>query len=282
MQRNILYFIILASLGFIGIVSCEHEIEVDYPQAESKVVFDGQISNEGAFVRISRSRTMSDSTKNHFVSDAQVWLSSDDGSEEQLYFDEQEQCYLSASGLVGSTGHTYQMRAVVDGRKYEAMATMPPPAPVDTIFFRWIDILHQVKLFFVCVKGQDPLPGGRNYYLCKLLRGKELFRWTPHSGRSSVNGHFEYDIICSSESEMEAGVDDDGKTPLMDGDTLRMELMTIDRECWRYFQSLAASDRTTTNPLTNITGDGLGIFMAANITRPDTLVFDIETLLKTE
>jgi len=81
---------------------------------------------------------------------------------------------------------------------------------------------------------------------------------------------------------MEAGVDDDGKAPLMDGDTLRMELMTIDRDCWRYFQSLAASDRTTTNPLTNISGDGLGIFMAANITRPDTLVFDKETLLKKE
>ena len=31
----------------------------------------------------------------------------------------------------------------------------------------------------------------------------------------------------------------------MGTDTLRMELMTIDYECWRYFQSLMASNSTT-------------------------------------
>lgn len=281
MQRNVLYLIILA-LGIVAVASCEHEITFDYPTAETKVVFDGQISNESTFVRISHTRPVADSTKNHFISDAQVWVASDDGTEEQLYYDEEQQCYLSSTGLVGSTGHTYQMRAIVEGRNYEATATMPPPAPVDTIYFRWIDVLHQVKLFFVCVKGQDPLPGKRNYYLIRLLRGEELFRWNPRSGRSNTDGKFEYDIICSSDSETSSGLSDDGKPPLMDGDTLRMELMTIDRQCWYYFQSMAVSDRTTTNPLTNIRGGGLGVFMATNITRPDTIVFDKETLLSKE
>lgn len=279
MQRKVLYFIILAFLGIVGAVSCEHEIEFVYPSAEAKVVFDGQISNESTFVRISHTRLMADSTKNHFIGDAQVWVASDDGSEERLYYDEKQQCYLSATGLVGSAGHTYQMRAIVDGCNYEAKATMPPPAPVDTIFFRWVDVLHHAKIFFVCVKGKDPLPGKRNYYLIRLLRGEELFRWNPRSGRSNANGKFEYDIICSTDSEMSTSIDDNGKTPLMDGDTLRMELMTIDRECWYYYQSMAVSDRTTTNPITNIRGGALGVFMAANITRPDTIVFNKETLL---
>lgn len=270
---------LLLALALSALVSCEREIEVDYPYADAKVVFDGQVSNESVFVRVSHTRPMADSTKNHYIDNAQVWIACDDGSEEQLYYDEQQQSYLSPTGMVGTSGHTYQMRAVVDGRQYEAQATMPPPAPIDTIFFRWVEVLHHTRIFFVCVRGRDALPGKRNYYLCRLMRGTELFRWNPRSGRSNINGTFEYDIICSSESEMETGFDDNGKTPLADGDTLNMELMTIDYECWRYFQSLMASNSTTTNPVTNIRGGGLGVFMATNITRPDTLVFNKETLL---
>lgn len=280
MQKATKLLVISACLCAVGFVSCKHEIEFDYPDAEPKVVFDGQISNENVYIRISHTRPMSDSTKNHFISDAQVWITSDDGIEEQLYYDEQEQSYLSATGLTGSIGHSYQMRAIVDGHSYEANATMPPPAIVDTIFFRWVNVLHKAKIFFVCVKGQDPVPDERNYYLCRLMRGEELFRWNPRSGRSNTDGKFEYDIICATDTDMETGIDDNGKTPLMDGDTLAMELMTIDRECWCYFQSLAVSDRTTTNPITNVRGGGLGVFMAASITRPDTLVFDKETLLQ--
>ena len=277
MVSPVRYYLIV--LGLAAFVACEHEVELDYPTADAKVVFDAQVSNESVFVRISHTRPMADSTKNHFISDAQVWVADDEGTEEQLYYDPQQQAFLSSTGMVGTSGHTYQMRAVVEGHQYEAQATMPPPAVVDTIFFRWIDVLHHSRIFFVCVRGKEPLPGERNFFLCRLMRGQELFRWNPRSGRSNQDGVFEYDIICSTESEMEMGFDDNGKTPLMDGDTLRMELMTIDYECWRYFQSLMASNSTTTNPVTNIRGGGIGVFMATNITRPDTLVFDKETLL---
>jgi len=282
MQRKVLYVLIIALLTITGFVSCEREISFDYPTAEAMVVFDGLISNEQVVVRISHTRPMDDSTKNHFVSNADVWIETDDGYEEQLIFDKQQNSYLSETGLTGTAGHTYKMRAVIDGAHYEATTTMPPPAQVDTIFFRWIDVLNQTRVFFVCVKGEDPLPDDqRNYYLLKLMRGTELFRWNPHSGRSSVNGKFEYDIVCSSESDMNKGIDDDGKRPLMDGDTLHLEMMTIDRQCWLYYQSLSASDNTMVNPLTNIQGGALGIFMAANITRPLPLVFDKKTLLMT-
>ena len=36
---------------------------------------------------------------------------------------------------------------------------------------------------------------------------------------------------------------------------------------------------TATNPISNIRGGALGVFVAASITRPDTLVFDKETLV---
>ena len=257
---------------FVGLMSCEHEIDFDYPKSETMVVFDGQISNEGVFVRISRTRPIGDNQKGQPINTAQVFIISDDGKEEQLYYDDEKGCYLSASGLVGVPGHSYQMKAVVDDRRFEATSTMQSPAGIDTVYFRWVKILQQ-RIYFYCVKGTDPYPEERTYYLCRLMRGEELFRWNPRSGRSAVNGYFEYDIPCSTEKEMDEGKDERGKIPLMEGDTISMELMTIDRPCWDYFQSLMVSEGMMSNPITNIKGGAVGIFMAASITRPDAIVF---------
>ena len=263
------------------LVACEHEIDFDCPTSDTVVVFDGRITNEGVFVRISETRPMTDSTKHHIISEAQVWIASDDGYEEQLYYDAHEQCFLSPTGLTGTPGHTYTMRAEVSSHEYQASTTMTPPTPVDTVYFRYLDVLKQ-RIYFLCIKGQDAFPNNRNYYLLQLWRGDELFRWNPHSGRSSVNGAYEYDIICSSEKDIEKGIDDDGKIPLMDGDVIRVEVMSIDRKSWEYFQSLLYGQTTMTNPITNIQGGAQGVFMAAYITRPDTLVFDRAELTKQE
>lgn len=108
------------------------------------------------------------------------------------------------------------------------------------------------------------------------MRGDELFRWTYRSGRGNVNGIFEYDIVCSTQKEMDDGIDEDGKIPLMEGDSISLELLTFDRPAWEFYQSLSSSERTTANPVTNIKGGAQGIFMAANITRPGTIVFNKE------
>jgi len=277
MYKSLLFF----ACCLMAISACEHEIDFDYLTSEPKIIFDGRISNEGVFVRISEMRPMSDSTKHHAVSDAQVWIASDDGSEEQLYYDARQDCFLSSTGITGTPGQTYSMKATVTGQRYEASSTMLAPTPVDTIFFRYVDVLNQ-RIYFVCIKGRDPLPDDRNYYLHRLWRGDELFRWNPRSGRSSVDGVFEYDIICNSEKDIENGIDDDGKIPLRDGDVINAEVMSIGRSEWEYFHSLLYGAATMSNPLTNIRGGAQGIFMAASITRPDTLVFNRAELVVTE
>ena len=279
MQQTIRHHWIMILFAFVGLTSCEHEIDFDYPTAEPMVVFEGQVSNEDVSVRISHTRPMADSTKNHYIGNAQVWVASDDGQEELLTYDEHEHCYKSPTGMRGVPGHTYKMRATVDGHHYEATSTMPPKAKVDTAYFRYIEALS-MRVYMVCVKGLDPYPDERNYYLYRLMRGDEVFRWSQRSGRSNIDGVFEYDIICSSDDDMEKEVDDDGKIPLRDGDTLEVIIMTIDRPAWLYFQSLSMSNRTTDNPLTNIQGGAQGVFMATAITRYESIVFDKEKLLK--
>ena len=255
--------------------ACERQIDFDYPPADMSVVFDGQISNEGVDVRISHTRPIGTKGKGEPVGDAQVWIADDEGKEEQLVYDDSRGCFTSATGLVGIPGHTYQMRAIVDGRQFEATSTMQGAAVVDTVYFRWIKAMS-VKLYFYYVKGRDPRVNERQYALCRLMRGDELFRWTYRSGRGNVNGIFEYDIVCSTQKEMDDGIDEDGKIPLMEGDSISLELLTFDRPAWEFYQSLSSSERTTANPVTNIKGGEQGIFMPANITRPGTIVFNKE------
>lgn len=277
MYKNILPCMILVILLSAALCSCEHEIDFDYPTAEAKVIIEGQVSTEDVMVRISHTRPMGDNSKDQAISDAQVWVSSDDGYEEQLVYDQDEQCYKSATGMVGSAGHTYHLKAIVDGQQYTSKSTMPLKAQVDSVFFRYIEALD-IRMYFVCIQGVDPIPNERNYYLMRLMRGDEIFRWNPRSGRSNVDGIFEYDIICSSEKDMEKGIDDNGKIPLMDGDTIEVVAMSIERPAWLYFQSLVSSTTTASNPITNIEGGAQGVFMAPNITRPEAIVFDKETV----
>jgi hypothetical protein len=272
MQKNTYFHPILICLAFTLLCSCQHEIDFDYPTSEMLVIIEGQVSNEGTSVRISHSRELADNTDDHIISDAQVWLSSDDGFEEQLVFDEKERCYLSPSQLTGIPGHTYKMKAIVGGHTYESTSTMQPPCEIDTVYFRKIEALD-ICMYFYYAKGKDAIQNDRNYYLCRLMRGDELFRWNTRSSRSSVNNTFEYDMICSSEKDMEEGIDDDGKRPLMEGDTLSIEVISLDRPTWKYFHSLTISGRSAANPITNITGGAQGVFMAANIVRPDPIVF---------
>ena len=69
---------------------------------------------------------------------------------------------------------------------------------------------------------------------------------------------------------------------MRDGDVINAEVMSIGRNEWEYFHSLLYGETTMNTPLTNIRGGAQGIFMAAYITRPDTLVFNRAELTETE
>lgn len=270
--RSLLTLMLLATMA-----SCEHEIDFDYPESEVLVVFDGRISDDDVYVRISHTRSMSDSTRHHFIADAQVWIADDDGNEEQLHYDSHQHSYRSSTGLKGVPGHTYTMRAEVDGHHYEATSTMLPPMPVDSAAFRWVDILSE-RIYLFYLKGRNAIADGRNYCLLRLYRGGELFRWMPRSGRSNIGNSYEYDIVCSSEKDIKKGIDNEGKIPLRDGDTIQAEVLSIDRQAWEFYMSLSYGQASTSNALTNVRGGAQGVFVAASIARPEAIVFQRDTV----
>ena len=104
-----------------------------------------------------------------------------------------------------------------------------------------------------------------------MLRGNQVYRWNAIDDRGCPPGLFVRDIICMAEG-MKRDTDYQDRV-LNDGDTINLELLTIDKPTFDYLQSLLMSRQTTANPITNLKGGCLGFFTAASITHGNSTIW---------
>ena len=278
-MRNLSILLLLLLLALTG---CKREIDFDYHDVEPVVNIEGRITNEQAYVLITRSRSMGDSVRGRGIGGADVVISGD-GRSEQLVYHADDGRYHSPTGWTGEAGKTYQLRVTLDGRQYEATSTMPPPAPITSASFTWLKVLTNQLLIF-SVWATDPEPDVRNYYWYRMDRRSvnpearrkqagDAYRWNVFDDRGSMGGRIYRDIHCMMDEQEDDPDEDDLKSVLFDGDTITFQLMTIDRPAFEYYQSLSSGQRMGANPQSNITGGCQGYFAAGNVTRTDTLYY---------
>ena len=264
--------------------ACQKEITIDYHDVPPIVTIEGRITNEQAYVFITRTRSMKDSVKGSGISDAVVTISSD-GFTERLVYDDRSGRFLSPFALKGVPGQTYRLTVQLDGQQYEAVSTMPQPATITSAEFLWQPMLDTGVLMYE-MWAVDPEPDVPNYFYyrmdrhainpeVRLKQGKDPYRWNAFDDRGSLDGLIYRDIFCVNEKMMNGeDVEDDFlKAVLFDGDTITLELMTIDRPTFEYYQSLATGQRMGANPISNISGGCLGYFTAGCVTHADTIVY---------
>ncbi len=97
--------------------------------------------------------------------------------------------------------------------------------------------------------------------------------------RGNPPGFVFRDIHCMMERTAEEDKEDDWDRILYAGDTITMQLMTIDQPTYDYFRTLISGQSGGANPISNITGGCLGYFTAASICRSDTLIYRPEEVL---
>jgi len=258
------------------LTACEHEISYDYPTLDEPLVnIEGRITNEGAYVRISKTQPVTTPSQYQAIGNADVWIESDNGITEQLHFVDSCGMYLPEKELIGKVGHSYTLHVVIDGHTFEGTSTMPPPAPITETKFRWLDIQYE-RILHYDLTAIDPQPETLNYYWYRMLRGNQVYRWNAIDDRGCPAGFFVRDIICMSEG-MKKDQDYEDRV-LVDGDTINLELLTIDKPTYDYLQSLIMSRQTSANPTTNLKGSCTGFFTAASITHSDQEVFRYEQI----
>ena len=258
------------------LTACEHEISYDYPTLDEPLVnIEGRITNEGAYVRISKTQPVTTPSQYQAIGNADVWIESDNGITEQLHFVDSCGMYLPEKELIGKVGHSYTLHVVIGGHTFEGTSTMPPPAPITETKFRWLDIQYE-RILHYDLTAIDPQPETLNYYWYRMLRGNQVYRWNAIDDRGCPTGFFVRDIICMSEG-MKKDQDYEDRV-LVDGDTINLELLTIDKPTYDYLQSLIMSRQTSANPTTNLKGSCTGFFTAASITHSDQEVFRYEQI----
>lgn len=285
-MRN-LYTLLLLLLT----LSCQKEIELDYRDIEPVVSIEGRVTNEQVYVLITRTRSMNDSVKGRGIGGAVVTISSEDGTE-QLVYDARDGYYRPASGMKGVPGRTYRLDVTLDGHQYAATSTMPRQAPIVSTQFIWQSLLDNGMLMYE-MWATDPEPDVRNYYWYRVDRrakdpkvrqkqGTDAYRWSSFDDRGAINARIYRDIMCVNEEMMDGQdiEDDQLKSILFDGDTITLQLMTIDRAMFEYYQSLSVGQRMGANPISNISGGCLGYFAAGSVSHADTVIYNKNIILR--
>lgn len=285
-MRN-LYILLLLLLT----LSCQKEIELDYRDIEPVVSIEGRVTNEQVYVLITRTRSMNDSVKGRGIGGAVVTISSEDGAE-QLVYDARDGYYRPASGMKGVPGRTYRLDVTLDGHQYAASSTMPRQAPIVSTQFIWQSLLDNGMLMYE-MWATDPEPDVRNYYWYRVDRrakdpkvrqkqGTDAYRWSSFDDRGAINARIYRDIMCVNEEMMDGQdiEDDQLKSILFDGDTITLQLMTIDRAMFEYYQSVSVGQRMGANPISNISGGCLGYFAAGSVSHADTVIYNKNIILR--
>jgi len=264
------------------LVSCEKEIDIHYHEIDPMVVIEGRVNNEGTKVSVRRSRSVNDSVQGPSLPGAIISIH-DNGVEHRLTYDPKDGCYRS--DLIGVAGHNYRMTVDFEGKRYEASSTMPAHSNILSTNFYWFTIVDE-RLLVDVLWATDPDPEQRNYFLYRVDRHsshphitpkmqKRAYRWSVFDDRGNPPGMVFHDIHCMMERTALDDEEDNWEHILYDGDTIMIQLHTIDLPAYDYFRTLFAGQGQGANPINNVSGGCLGYFMASNITHADTVVLNL-------
>lgn len=165
MYKNSIKILIPALLLLI---SCTSRIDILTEDAPERLVVYGYVTNttKQHEIRLTRSSGYFATTKPEGVSDAKIYLLTD---EETILLEESSQesgLYLTPDNYTGKEGMTYTLQIALDfdndgeEESFEAVSTMPYAAPIDSIGFKestLFDDVIEVQLY-----GKLP-PNDENY-----------------------------------------------------------------------------------------------------------------------
>lgn len=261
-MNNPIKTVIFSAFAALLLVSCEEVIEIDLDETEAKFVITGAVTDQLEPFRVRIEKTVNFDQPNNYpaVSGALVTIS--DGAQTFDLTETAPGIYQTAQNLAGEVGKTYNLRVEVEGQVFEAQSTMPAPVPFDTIKQ---DIGTQPgggTTILVVPIYVDPLGFGNYYRFVQTTNGQKLNNIFVFDDRNNDGIRITRPLFAPG-SDIENTV----------GDTVLVEMQTIDRATYKYFFALDAStsngpnSSVPANPENNLSGDVLGYFSAHTVQR---------------
>ena len=255
--KNIL-FLIVVFLVYV-LTGCKKIIDVSLDNSAQKIVVTGEVTNHLGPYKVTIAKTIDFASDNIFppVSGALVTIS-ENGIADTLQ--ETDPGNYFTNTLKGAPGKTYVLNIKVEGQAFSAVSKMPEPVTLDSIGF----LSGRDNNLFPVAYFRDPYPGENYYQFIQYANGQKLkndFGNTVFEDRLS-NGRFISYVLY------------DDSTGLKKGDTLTIQMNSIDKSAYQFFSQLQQvssgsgsgfSSPTPVNPTSNISGGALGYFSAHSI-----------------
>lgn len=254
MKRFIPIVLLLSST--LSFVACKKIINVDVNNAAPRVIIEAEITDELGKLQhqfyLSQSNTLSANNQRTPIVGASVIV-------EDVTLHQKDTLQESAPGVyvtqhtLGISGHTYQLNAWVNGVQYVASSTMPNAVPLDSLKVQVYQFFGQ-KVKQVVPVFQDPM-GIANYYRFSLVLNDSVLNESTQAWEDALtDGKTNSRPINIAEQDLFKG-----------NDTLVVTMNCTDKASYNYFNTLqnaTGNGQTPSNPLSNISSNGLGYFSA--------------------
>jgi hypothetical protein len=239
--------------------SCEEVIQVDLDDSEAQIVIEANISNnpEDNLVTITKSTDFYTPSEYETVNGAEITVTSETG--ETFIFTEVENGRYVNTALNPQVGRTYTMSVNTGNEIYTASSTMQDPLIMDSITVVGEETPFQDELFYeYSVYFQDNL-------------GQEDFaRFRIFINDVMQVGSFRYDDRLTDGNYIDFNrFFFEPKEDILPGDVVTIEMLTIDKFTFEYFDTLRRviasgrgpfSSTSPSNPITNWSNGALGYF----------------------
>lgn len=260
MYSSIKYIFI--TILFAGLISCEEIINLDLDEIEPRLVIDASITEgQECLVSLSMTRDFREDWSLDGVDGATIILS-DNKDNQETVSNTSRTSGLYVLPIRGEVGVEYTLRVILDGKEYEAKATIPPAIEIDSIYIYNIQP-GKDPWYSPCIVFQDP-PGVDNYYHPLVYINNDLLRTIYYSDDEYRDGLEVHDILYFDKESY-------NDRELEIGDHIMIEFQAIDKGTYTFYRT-ANSFASGTNPVSNFSGDVLGCFKAYNTTIKETVI----------
>jgi hypothetical protein len=244
--------IILVSWLF---ASCTKVVDLNLGDNNSKIVIDGNVTNEVGpyYVKIAKSVSFTESNTYPSVTNAFVTIEDNTGQKDTLTYTSNG--VYKTNSLQGIEGRTYTLNVNAEGTTYRAISIMPSKVNLDTLGLAKLEFAGQTRYSAIPVF-TDPMSFGNNYRFIVYKDGEKDNGYYLNNDFTN-NGLINQIPIQSQALELKSG------------NMAKVEMHCIDLASYNYYFTLSqmafsgpGGGTTPSNPPNNISGGALGLFSA--------------------
>ncbi|MGB8491968.1 MAG: DUF4249 domain-containing protein [Bacteroidales bacterium] len=254
----------------VGLTACQKVINFDLNSPSPQLVVEANLSDQlmAGIVILSQTVNFNEITQIPPVTGAVVEISDSTSGINEILHEASEGVYVTGH-LKGIPGHRYRMKIEVNGQEYNAVSEMPYPVGIQSLEI--ISELHYPSLaggtddeptlhYRVKFEIADPAEYA-NYYRFVIYHKNRII-----SSHRVFSDQFHNGKIIADDFLLH---DSDSFDP---GDTIRIELLNIDKNTYNFFRTLRDGagglsflSASPSNPVSNISNEGLGYFSASSV-----------------